>query len=184
MPQLYDPFVLSGGLRGLRRLRSDVVGQAHGRMLALGAGTGLNMKYYSGVERLVLSEPEPGMAKRLDESLKPDAGSGEVVSAAAEPLPFGDGSFDAVVATMVFCTASDPHAALREMRRVRAPCGACCSSSTFVATPVRDSRAGRIASIAPGARSRTAAMPSALSRAGCNSEVDSRSGAGAEARRG
>jgi len=123
MPLLYDPFLLLGELKGLRRLRGEVVGQAHGRVLELGAGTGLNMKYYSGVERLVLSEPEPGMAKRLEQRLKHGAVSGEVVSVPAEQLPFEDGSFDTVVATMVFCTVSDPHAALRETRRVLAPGG-------------------------------------------------------------
>ena len=123
VPFLYDPFLLLGELRGLRRVRGEVVGQAQGRVLELGAGTGLNMKYYSGVERLVLSEPEPGMAKRLEQRLMHSAVSGEVVSAAAEQLPFDDGSFDTVVATMVFCTVSDPHAALHETRRVLAPGG-------------------------------------------------------------
>jgi SAM-dependent methyltransferase len=121
VPLLYDPFLLLGELSGLRRLRGEVVGQAHGRVLELGAGTGLNMKYYSGVERLVLTEPEPAMAKRLEQRLKHSAVSGEVVSAPAEQLPFDDGSFDTVVATMVFCTVSDPHAALHETRRVLAP---------------------------------------------------------------
>ena len=157
MPLLYDPFLLMGELRGLRRLRGEVVGQAYGRELELGAGTGLNMKYYSGVERLVLSEPEPAMAKRLEQRLKHSALSGEVVSAPAEQLPFDDGSFDTVVATMVFCTVS-----IRTRRSTRRDgcslaAGACCSSSTSVAMPVRDTSAGRIASIAPGARSRMAA---------------------------
>lgn len=123
LPLVYDQFLLLGELRGLRRLRGEVVGEAQGRVLELGAGTGLNMNYYSGVQRLVLSEPEPGMAKRLEQRLKHSVVSGEVVSAPAEQLPFDDGSFDTVVATMVFCTVSDPHAALHEVRRVLAPGG-------------------------------------------------------------
>jgi ubiquinone/menaquinone biosynthesis C-methylase UbiE len=123
LPLVYDQFLLLGELRGLRRLRGEVVGQAQGRVLELGAGTGLNMKYYSGVQRLVLSEPEPGMAKRLEQRLQHSAVSGEVVSAPAEQLPFDDGSFDTVVATMVFCTVSDPQAALHETRRVLASGG-------------------------------------------------------------
>ena len=123
VPLLYDPFLALGELRGLRRLRGEVVGRARGRVLELGAGTGLNVKYYSGVERLVLTEPEPGMAKRLEQRLKESSVAGEVVMAPAEKLPFDDGSFDAVVATMVFCTVSDPRTALRETRRVLAPGG-------------------------------------------------------------
>jgi ubiquinone/menaquinone biosynthesis C-methylase UbiE len=123
MPLLYDPFLLMGELRGLRRLRGEVVGRAQGRVLELGAGTGLNLRYYSGVDWLVLSEEETGMAKRLERRLKRSAMSGEVVSAPAEQMPFDDGSFDTVVATMVFCTVSDPYTALRETRRVLAPGG-------------------------------------------------------------
>jgi ubiquinone/menaquinone biosynthesis C-methylase UbiE len=123
VPLLYDPFLTLGELRGLRQLRGEVVGRARGRVLELGSGTGLNIRHYSDVERLVLTEPEPGMVKRLERRLKDSSVAGEVVMAPAENLPFDDGSFDAVVATMVFCTVSDPHAALRETRRVLAPGG-------------------------------------------------------------
>ena len=41
-----------------------------------------------------------------------------VVVAPAEELPFDDGSFDAVVATLVLCTVEDPSRALAEARRV------------------------------------------------------------------
>lgn len=123
VPSLYDPFLLLGELRGLRRLRRQVVGQARGRVLELGAGTGLNIRHYSGVDQLVLTEPEPGMANRLEQRVKASPVMGEVVTAPAEQLPFDDGSFDAVVATMVFCTVSDPQTALRETRRVLAPGG-------------------------------------------------------------
>jgi SAM-dependent methyltransferase len=45
------------------------------------------------------------------------------VRASAEALPFEDDSFDTVVATLVFCTVSDPEAALDEVRRVLRPGG-------------------------------------------------------------
>lgn len=40
------------------------------------------------------------------------------VGGVAEDLPFESGSFDAVVATMVFCSVRDPAAALREVGSV------------------------------------------------------------------
>lgn len=123
VPLVYDPFLLLGELRGMRRLRGEVVGQARGRVLELGAGTGLNMKHYKSVEQVVLTEPDPGMVKRLERRLRDSSTLGTVVTAPAEQLPFEDGSFDTVVATMVFCTVSHPQAALREIRRVLTPGG-------------------------------------------------------------
>ena len=101
-------------------LRRDIVGRAHGRVLELGAGTGLNLRHYrSGLEELILTEPEPGMAKRLERrAARTATARSRVLRVPAEELPFAAGSFDAVVATLVFCTVADPAAALREARRV------------------------------------------------------------------
>jgi SAM-dependent methyltransferase len=46
-----------------------------------------------------------------------------VAEAGAESLPFGDDEFDTVIATLVFCTIPDPHAALTEIARVLKPGG-------------------------------------------------------------
>ena len=123
MPLLYDPFLLLGELRTMRRLRAEVVGSARGRVLELGAGTGLNVKHYRAAERVVFTEPDPGMVKRLRRRLRDSSVPGEVVMASAEHLPFADGSFETVLSTMVLCTVPNPRAALREVRRVLAPGG-------------------------------------------------------------
>jgi SAM-dependent methyltransferase len=47
-----------------------------------------------------------------------------VIDAPAEDLPFDDGSFETVVATLVFCTVEDPARAAAEARRVLQPGGA------------------------------------------------------------
>ncbi len=64
---------------------------------------------------------------------EPDSESLELISeyednvtlaqADAENLPFPDGSFDAVVGTLVFCTIPDAARALQEVRRVLKPNG-------------------------------------------------------------
>ena len=89
-------------------------------MLEIGAGTGLNLEHYGpGVTELVLTEPEPPMAKKLRAKLT----EGEVVEAGADDLPFEDASFDTVVSTLVLCTVPDQPRAIAEIRRVLKPDG-------------------------------------------------------------
>ncbi len=47
-----------------------------------------------------------------------------MIEAPAEDLPFDDGSFDTVVATLVLCTVADPERSLAEARRVLVEGGA------------------------------------------------------------
>ncbi|MCW2999523.1 MAG: class SAM-dependent methyltransferase [Solirubrobacterales bacterium] len=122
---LYDTLFAASEKAGLRDLRAGLLAQASGRVLELGAGTGLNAAHYpAGLERLVLSEPEPMMAKRLRAKVA-DLGRTdlEVVDAGADALPFEDDSFDTVVSTLVLCTVPSVEGALAEVRRVLAPGG-------------------------------------------------------------
>jgi ubiquinone/menaquinone biosynthesis C-methylase UbiE len=119
--RLYDPFLALGERRGMRERRRSLLAGAHGRVLEIGAGTGLNLPHYSdAVFELVLVEPEPGMRAKLSRRA---AGSARVVGASAEALPFPDASFDCVVSTMVLCTVDDVAATLSEVRRVLRPGG-------------------------------------------------------------
>jgi ubiquinone/menaquinone biosynthesis C-methylase UbiE len=121
---VYDPVLAKGERRGMAARRRELLREAKGRVLELGAGTGLNLEHYpEEVERLVLSEPEAGMAARLRKRVAEAGRPVEVVQAAAEELPFADGSFDVVVSTMVLCTAADAERAIAEVRRVLAPGG-------------------------------------------------------------
>jgi ubiquinone/menaquinone biosynthesis C-methylase UbiE len=121
---LYDPFLWWGERRGLAQRRHELLAQAKGRVLEIGAGTGLNLEYYrADVRELVLADPEPPMVERLERRLRESGRAGRVVKAGAERLQFEDRSFDSVVSTLVLCTVDDPAAALREIRRVLAPGG-------------------------------------------------------------
>jgi SAM-dependent methyltransferase len=110
--------------RGLREMRRDVLGEASGRVLEVGSGTGANISLYPPAVELVLSEPDPHMQKALRDKLaEPGARQAELVQAAAEDLPFEDASFDCVACTMVLCTMPDPAAGLNEVARVLKPGG-------------------------------------------------------------
>ena len=121
---IYEPFLLLGEVRGMRRRRAEVVGAARGRVLEIGAGTGLNLRHYpAGLDELLLTEPDPGMTERLRRTVRRAGSGARVLQAGAQELPLPDASVDTVVSTMVLCTVPDPDAALAEIARVLRPGG-------------------------------------------------------------
>lgn len=122
---IYDPLLGWAERAGMAERRRRLLAPVRGHVLELGAGTGLNLRHYpAGVERLVLAEPEPNMARRLERRVQRLGRDAEVVRAPAEALPFDDGTFDTVVSTLVLCTVPEPRAALAEVNRVLRPGGA------------------------------------------------------------
>ncbi len=124
MSVLYDPFLWAGEIVGMRRRRRTLLAQAYGRVLEIGAGTGLNVAHYpDAVDELVLTEPEPGMRRKLVRRLDRNGRQAVISGASAERLPFAGESVDTVVATLVLCTVEQPEQALREIARVLRPGG-------------------------------------------------------------
>ena len=124
MALVYDPFVWLGELGGMRRRRRRLLADARGRVVEIGAGTGLNIAHYpDGIAELVLAEPEQAMRRRLARRLRRHARVARIVDAPAEHLPLADGSVDTVVSTLVLCTVDEPERALREIARVLRPDG-------------------------------------------------------------
>lgn len=104
----------------LRERRERLVPKAHGRVLEIGIGSGLNLPYYdaSRVRRLCAVDPSAellAMARSNATRLKIDV---ELAQQSAERLRFADGSFDSVVLTWTLCSIPDPALALAEIRRV------------------------------------------------------------------
>lgn len=111
---VYDSALRRGERAGMADHRRSLLAAASGRVLEIGAGTGLNLPHYPDGIDLVLTEPEAPMARRVGQP---------VVPATAEALPFEDASFDTAVSTLVLCTVTDPARAVSELARVLRPGG-------------------------------------------------------------
>jgi phosphatidylethanolamine/phosphatidyl-N-methylethanolamine N-methyltransferase len=107
------------GLIGLRR---DIISQLPpGRILEIGAGTGLNFVHYPPDARGVAGEFSREMLKIAE--TKPRPSGIQLLQNRAEYLPFKTHSFDAAFATLVFCSVESPAEAFAELRRVVRPGG-------------------------------------------------------------
>jgi ubiquinone/menaquinone biosynthesis C-methylase UbiE len=121
---VYDPFLAISERAGMRRRRQQLLRRARGRTVEIGSGTGLNLPHYpADLEELILAEPEAAMRDRLELRLERTGRPARVLDAAAERLPFEDGSIDTVVSTLVLCTVDAPDLALKEITRVLRPTG-------------------------------------------------------------
>lgn len=120
----YDRGLKATEEAGLKQMRVELLDRAGGRVLEIGAGTGVNLGLYpAAVTDLVMTEPDPHMAKRLRAKATADGSAATIVEAPAERLPFGDAEFDVAVAMLVLCTVPDPVAAVAELARVLKPGG-------------------------------------------------------------
>lgn len=120
----YDRLMAGSERSVLQGHRGSLISRVTGDVLEVGGGTGANLPFYgSGVEDLVLIEPEEPMALRLERKLDSYSLPARVVGAPAEDIPFDDASFDFVVSTLVLCTVDDPARALGEIRRLLKPGG-------------------------------------------------------------
>jgi len=108
----------------MARHRPHIVGEAEGRVLEVGAGTGASFPYYSPTADVVATEPDPYMLDRARKRLTElGAQNIELRQANVEALPFEDAAFDTVISTLVFCSVGDPARGLSEIRRVLKPGG-------------------------------------------------------------
>ncbi|MDE2230225.1 MAG: class I SAM-dependent methyltransferase [Alphaproteobacteria bacterium] len=110
--------------RRLVPYRQRVVGAATGRVLEIGAGSGLNLPFYGArVRELVALEPSPRLLAMARRAARAAARPVEWIEGSAEAIPLDGRSVDTVVTTWTLCTIPDIGRALAEMRRVLKPGG-------------------------------------------------------------
>ncbi|MCJ7492306.1 MAG: class I SAM-dependent methyltransferase [Dehalococcoidia bacterium] len=107
------------GLR--RRLWSAVDGSR--RVLEIGVGTGRNLAHYPTASRTVALDLSPEMLKRAARKATRAGRSVDLLLADTRHLPFKNGVFDTVLATLVFCSVPDPVRGLAEAGRAVRPDG-------------------------------------------------------------
>jgi len=108
----------------LMKLRAQYVPQAHGKVLEIGIGTGLNLEFYDpdSVELTGLDPAEEltGHAKERAQQLELPV---NMLGVSGDSIPAEDKTFDALVCTWTLCSIPNVEGALREMHRVVRPGG-------------------------------------------------------------
>ncbi|MEA3363322.1 MAG: class I SAM-dependent methyltransferase [Thermodesulfobacteriota bacterium] len=125
MAKSYDYAMRSTEKRCLQKWRKELLAQADGELLEIGAGTGVNLPHYPGrVSQIILSEPDAQMRKYLQrktEQLQKDRFN--ITSWGAESIEMPDSSFDTIVSTLVLCSVPNLEVSLKEIHRLLRPNG-------------------------------------------------------------
>jgi ubiquinone/menaquinone biosynthesis C-methylase UbiE len=116
LPKLIDK---ACGQPPMTELRSRYVPRAHGKVLEIGIGSGLNLPHYTdAVTSITGVDPSAElnvMARQRAASINKPV---NVLGVSGESIPADDQSFDTIVCTWTLCTIPNPYRAVAEMRRV------------------------------------------------------------------
>ena len=121
LPYLIDHVMRS---RRLDALRQQIAGKAHGRVLEIGIGSGLNLPFYGRkVEHLIGIDPSPELLKKAADRAQWLGFPVRFLLGSAEQLPLPDHSIDTVISSWTLCSIPRVEVALAEIARVLAPGG-------------------------------------------------------------
>lgn len=109
---------------GVAQRRAQLLGGLAGRVVEVGAGSGLTFAHYPRtVTEVVAVEPEPYLRRLAERAAGGAPVPVRVVDGVAEALPLPDEWADAVVCALVLCSVADVETTLREASRVLRPGG-------------------------------------------------------------
>jgi SAM-dependent methyltransferase len=119
----YDRMMAAADEAGLADRRRRLLAGAGGRVLDVGAGTGLNIAYFGEVDELHLVEPDAGMARRLARRVASAAIPAVIHQTSLLEADLVPGSFDTIVCSLVLCSVDDVAATLARLLELLAPGG-------------------------------------------------------------
>jgi ubiquinone/menaquinone biosynthesis C-methylase UbiE len=105
--------------------RQQLLGAAHGDVLEIGFGTGLNLRHYPTrrVRRITTVDPNPGMHRLAQQRVRRSRIEVDQRVFSGERLPFEDNHFDCAVSTFTLCSIPNVNEAVGEVYRVLRPGG-------------------------------------------------------------
>jgi ubiquinone/menaquinone biosynthesis C-methylase UbiE len=109
--------------RKYRHVKRELFGGLPHTVLEIGPGDGANFRYLTPGTHVIALEPNHHMHANLRAAAARHHVTVDVRAAVAEHIPLPDGGVEAVIASLVLCTVSDPPRALAEIRRVLRPGG-------------------------------------------------------------
>lgn len=122
----YDRFMEKPEAIELSKRRKELLSGLKGNVLDIGAGTGVNFKYYSEEAHVLAIEPSLEMLRQAEEKTKDKKNIRLLqasVEACYEDQLIQKDSIDTIVCTLVLCTIPDPQKALRYFHQWLKPGG-------------------------------------------------------------
>jgi len=104
--------------------RERIGAAASGRVLDLGIGSGVNLRFYGAAARSIVGiDPSLELLRFAEERGKTASCPVELLRASGEQLPIEDKTIDTVVVTFTLCSVTSAEKVLAETRRVLRPGG-------------------------------------------------------------
>ena len=117
LPKLLD---FCCGMEGFQNKRSQIVPLAHGRILEIGIGSGLNFDHYNFDKVAEIIGVDPAVSSVAMARSRASQYNSKIsfIESSAESIDLPSNTFDCVVIGYSLCTIPDPLKALAEARRL------------------------------------------------------------------
>src|SRR3712207_5165204 len=111
--RFYERFVAAREGDEIRARRERLLSGLSGRVVEVGAGTGVTFPLYPPtVSEVVALEPEAHLRQIAEDAARSASVPVTVRDGLAQRIPEADGTFDAVVVSLVLCSVPDQESAL------------------------------------------------------------------------